>query len=311
MDFEHNSVLLRETIESLMIKPDGIYVDGTLGGGGHALEICKRLNEKGKLIGIDQDSDAILAAKTRLSKYDDIVTIIHSNYVLIGDVLESLNIDKVDGILLDIGVSSYQIDSPDRGFSYMERASLDMRMDRGGELTAGDVVNTYSEDELTKLIRDYGEERYARSIARNIILARRQKEIETTVELTEIIKKAVPLKSYINKGHPAKRTFQAIRIEVNKELEVLETSIDKMIDLLKPGGRLCIITFHSLEDRIVKTGFKRNESPCECPPGFPVCVCKKTSKGRMVTKKPIVPAGDEIENNKRSKSSKLRVFERN
>lgn len=310
MSFEHKSVLLDETVDSLNIRPDGIYIDGTLGGGGHAYQICKRLNKNGRLIGIDQDINAIAAAKERLKEFGHAVTIVKSNYSQIDQVLKELNIDKVDGILLDIGVSSYQIDTPERGFSYMEDAPLDMRMDQSREISAKDVINTYPEEALYKIIRDYGEERYAKRIALGIAKSRQNKEIETTGELIEIIKRSIPVKEYIHKGHPAKKTFQAIRIEVNKELEVLEESIDKMIDLLAPKGRLSIITFHSLEDRIVKNKFKLGENPCECPPDFPVCVCGKVSKGKIITKKPIVPGDDEIRENKRAKSSKLRVFEK-
>lgn len=310
MSFEHKSVLLKETIDSLNIKPSGIYVDGTLGGGGHAYEICKRLNEKGRLIGIDQDTSAIKAAGERLKEFGPIVTIVKSNYSMIDEVLKGLEIDKVDGILLDIGVSSHQLDTPDRGFSYMEDAPLDMRMDQSKSIGAKEVINDYSQEELYKIIRDYGEERYAKNVAKNIVAARQEKEINSTGELIEIIKRSIPVKAYINKGHPAKKTFQAIRIEVNKELEVLEDSIDKMIDVLNEDGRLSIITFHSLEDRIVKNKFRTNEKPCECPPDFPMCVCGKLSKGRVITRKPIIPTEIEISENKRAKSSKLRVFEK-
>lgn len=311
MDFNHSSVLLEETIESLNIKPGGIYVDGTLGGGGHAFEICKYLSPEGRLIGIDQDMDAIRAAGERLAGYGNIVTLVHSNYSLIEEVLKELDIEKVDGIMLDIGVSSYQLDNLDRGFSYKENAPLDMRMNQEKEFSAKELINFYSEEELYRVIKEYGEERYAKRIARNIVSERIKKPIETTGELIEIIKRSVPLKSYINKGHPAKRTFQAVRIEVNKELEVLENSIDKMIELLNRDGRLSIITFHSLEDRIVKNKFRENENPCVCPPNFPVCVCNRESKGKVITRKPILPGEHEIEENKRAKSSKLRVFERN
>lgn len=310
MMFEHKSVLLYETIDSLNIKPDGIYVDGTLGGGGHALEVCKRLNEYGRLIGIDQDADAIKAAKERLMEYKDRVTVVRSNYENIQTVLKDLGIEKVDGIYLDLGVSSYQLDTPERGFSYRsDDAPLDMRMDQRNEQTAADLVNHYSEFDLYRIIRDYGEDRFAKNIAKHIVRARKEKPIETAGELNEIIKAAIPAKIRAVGGHPSKRTFQAIRIELNQELEVLTQSIDTMIDLLKPCGRLSIITFHSLEDRIVKTRFRDNENPCECPPDFPVCVCGKTSKGKVITRKPVLPAKEEIEENKRSKSSKLRVFE--
>ena len=311
MMFEHKSVLLYETIDSLNVKPDGIYVDGTLGGGGHALEVCRRLGEYGRLIGIDQDADAIAAASERLRDYEDRVTIVRSNYEEIQSVLKDLGIEKADGIYLDLGVSSYQLDTPERGFTYREDdAPLDMRMDQRNTQTAADIVNTYSEFDLYRIIRDYGEDKFAKNIAKHILRARETKRIETTGELTEIIKEAVPAKVRAVGGHPSKKTFQAIRIELNQELEVLNNSIDTMIDLLKPGGRLAVITFHSLEDRIVKIRFRNNENPCTCPPDFPVCVCGKVSKGRVITRKPVVPSEEEIEGNKRSKSSKLRVFER-
>lgn len=311
MMFEHKSVLLYETIDSLNVKPDGIYVDGTLGGGGHALEVCRRLGEYGRLIGIDQDADAIAAASERLRDYEDRVTIVRSNYEEIQSVLKDLGIEKADGIYLDLGVSSYQLDTPERGFTYREDdAPLDMRMDQRNTQTAADIVNTYSEFDLYRIIRDYGEDKFAKNIAKHIVRARETKRIETTGELTEIIKEAVPAKVRAVGGHPSKKTFQAIRIELNQELEALNNSIDTMIDLLKPGGRLAVITFHSLEDRIVKIRFRNNENPCTCPPDFPVCVCGKVSKGRVITRKPVVPSEEEIEGNKRSKSSKLRVFER-
>lgn len=311
MMFEHKSVLLYETIDSLNVKPDGIYVDGTLGGGGHALEVCRRLGEYGRLIGIDQDADAISAATERLKDYKDKVTVVRSNYENIQTVLKDLGIERVDGIYLDLGVSSYQLDSPERGFTYREDdAPLDMRMDQRNEQTAADIVNGYSEFDLYRIIRDYGEDKFAKNIAKHIVRAREEKPIATTGELTEIIKAAIPAKVRAAGGHPSKRTFQAIRIELNKELEVLSNSIDTMIDLLNPGGRLSIITFHSLEDRIVKTRFKTNEAPCICPRDFPVCVCGRKSKGRVITRKPVVPSEEEVEENKRSKSSKLRVFER-
>ncbi len=310
MDFKHVSVLLNETIEGLNIKPDGIYVDGTLGGGGHAYEVLKRLSPKGRLIGIDQDGEALQAAGERLKEFGNQVTLVRDNYCEIDRVLESLEIEKVDGIILDIGVSSYQLDNLERGFSYKSDAPLDMRMDTRQSLTAADVVNTYSEDELIAIIKDYGEERFARNIARKIVHAREDRPLETTQELSEIVQSAIPMKVKAKGGHPAKKTFQAIRIEVNRELAVLKESIDKMIERLNPGGRICIITFHSLEDRIVKTKFRENENPCTCPPDFPVCVCGKKSKGRVITRKPIVPSEDEIAVNKRAKSSKLRIFER-
>ena len=311
MMFEHKSVLLYETIDSLNVKPDGIYVDGTLGGGGHALEVCRRLGEYGRLIGIDQDADAIAAASERLRDYEDRVTIVRSNYEEIQSVLKDLGIEKADGIYLDLGVSSYQLDTPERGFTYREYdAPLDIMMDQRNTQTAADIVNTYSEFDLYRIIRDYGEDKFAKNIAKHIVRARETKRIETTGELTEIIKEAVPAKVRAVGVHPSKKTFQAIRIELNQELEVLNNSIDTMIDLLKPGGRLAVITFHSLEDRIVKIRFRNNENPCTCPPDFPVCVCGKVSKGRVITRKPVVPSEEEIEGNKRSKSSKLRVFER-
>ena len=311
MEFNHKSVLLHETIENLNIKPDGIYVDGTLGGAGHSLEIVKRLSDKGRLIGIDQDADAIAAAKERLSNYASKVTIVRSNYAAMKDELLKLGITKVDGILLDLGVSSFQLDTPERGFTYRETdAPLDMRMDQRQTLTAKDIVNDYSEQDLYRIIRDFGEDRFAKNIAKHIVEARKTKEIATTGELIEIIKASIPMKIQKSGGHPAKRTFQAIRIELNKELEVLQDNLDTMIDLLDEGGRFCIITFHSLEDRIVKTSFRKNENPCTCPKEFPVCVCGKVSKGQVVTRKPILPSEEELCYNKRSKSAKLRVFER-
>jgi len=310
MIFEHKSVLLYETVDSLNIKPDGIYVDGTLGGGGHAYEVASRLGENGRLIGIDQDADAIKAATERLEPFKEKVTIVRSNYRNIREVLEGLGIQKVDGIYLDLGVSSYQLDTAERGFTYRENAPLDMRMDQRNDKTAADIVNDYTEMELFRVIRDYGEDKFAKNIAKHIVRARENGRIETTDQLVEIIKAAIPAKMRAEGGHPAKRTFQAIRIELNKELEVLTESIDTMIDLLNPDGRLSIITFHSLEDRIVKTIFKTNENPCVCPPNLPICVCGKKSKGKVVTRKPIVPDDQELEENKRSKSSKLRVFER-
>lgn len=310
MEFKHKSVLLYETVDELNIKPDGIYVDGTLGGGGHSYEIAKRLSEGGRLIGIDQDEDAIKAASKRLEPYMDRVTIVRNNYCDMDKVLDELGIDKVDGIMLDLGVSSYQLDAADRGFTYNVDTALDMRMDQRQEITAKDIVNEYSEFDLYRIIRDYGEDRFAKNIAKHIVAARQEKPIETTFELNDIIKAAIPMKVRATGGHPSKRTYQAIRIELNKELEVLENSIDMMIDRLKPEGRLCIITFHSLEDRIVKTRFRNNENPCTCPPSFPACVCGKVPKGRVITRKPVVPTDEEINENSRSKSSKLRVFER-
>ena len=310
MAFKHKSVLLDETIEGLNIKPDGIYVDGTLGGGGHAYEVCRRLNNKGSFIGIDQDAAAIEAAGTRLSDFGERVTIIRSNYCDMKSRLHEKGIDKVDGIVLDLGVSSYQLDTSDRGFSYRVDAPLDMRMDTRQTLSAKEIVNGYSEMDLYRIIRDYGEDKFAKNIAKHIVQARERQPIETTGELVEIIKAAIPAKIRMQKGHPAKQTFQAIRIELNRELEVLRDSLDDMIDFLNPGGRLCIITFHSLEDRIVKNAFRKNEHPCTCPPDFPVCVCGKTPKGKVVTRKPILPGEGELEENSRSKSAKLRVFER-
>lgn len=311
MMFEHKSVLLYETIDSLNMKPDGIYVDGTLGGGGHALEVCTRLGEHGRLIGIDQDSDAIAAATQRLKEFKDKVTIVRSNYENIHGVLKELGIEKVDGIYLDLGVSSYQLDVPERGFTYREEdAPLDMRMDQRNPQTAADIVNQYSEFDLYRIIRDYGEDKFAKNIAKHIVKAREIKSIETTGELNEIIKGAIPAKIRAVGGHPSKRTYQAIRIELNHELDVLKNSLDTMISLLNPGGRLSVITFHSLEDRIVKTRFRDNENPCICPPGFPVCVCGRKSMGKVITRKPVIPTEEEISENKRAKSSKLRVFER-
>lgn len=311
MEFNHYSVLLEETIENLNIKPDGIYVDGTLGGGGHSYQIAKRLSEKGRLIGIDQDEDAIRAASERLEEFKDKVTIIRSNYANMKEELQKIGVEKVDGIILDLGVSSFQLDTPERGFTYRdENAPLDMRMDNRQTLTAKDIVNEYSEMELYRIIRDYGEDKFAKNIAKHIVKARAEKPIETTGDLTEIIRESIPMKMQVTSGHPAKRTFQAIRIELNHELDVLQNNLDTMIEMLNPGGRICIITFHSLEDRIVKVNFKRNENPCTCPSDFPVCVCGAVSKGKVVTRKPILPSEEELEENKRSKSAKLRVFER-
>lgn len=309
--YTHRPVLLEECIQGLAIRPDGIYVDGTLGGGGHAFEVCRRLGDGGKLIGIDQDGDAIAAATERLKEFPGRAVIVRNNYENIAEVLRDLGIEKVDGIYLDLGVSSYQLDTAERGFTYREDVPLDMRMDQRNPRTAADIVNTYSESELYRMIRDYGEDRFAKNIAKHIVKAREKKPIETTGELTEIIKAAIPAKVRATGGHPAKQTFQAIRIELNRELDVLNRSIDRMIGLLNPGGRLSIITFHSLEDRIVKTRFKINENPCTCPPDFPVCVCGKKSRGRVITRKPILPSEEEIQENSRSKSAKLRVFERN
>lgn len=309
-NFKHKSVLLDETIEMLDIKPEGIYVDGTLGGGGHSYEICKRLSPKGRLIGIDQDEAAIRAGGGRLLEFKDKVTIVRSNYSDMKKVVTDLGISQVDGIMLDLGVSSYQLDTPERGFSYKENAPLDMRMDTRFDKTAKDIVNGYSEFDLYRIIRDYGEDKFAKNIAKHIVRVREEKPIETTDELTDAIKAAIPMKIRMNTGHPAKKTFQAIRIELNRELEVLNKSLDDMIGMLTNNGRLCIITFHSLEDRIVKSSFRNNEDPCTCPPSFPVCVCGKISKGKVITRKPILPTEQEITENKRSKSAKLRVFER-
>lgn len=308
MEFKHYSVLLEETIEQLQVRPDGIYVDGTLGGGGHANEVCRRLTT-GHFYGIDQDDAAIEAAGKRLEGYVEKVTIIRDNYCNMKAALAGYHVEKVDGIVLDLGVSSYQLDTEERGFSYRFDAPLDMRMDKRSSLTARDIVNGYSETELFHIIRDYGEDQFAKNIAKHIVRARQEKPIETTFELNEVIKAAIPAKMRQN-GHPSKQTFQAIRIECNKELDVLKNSLDEFIDMLNPGGRLCIITFHSLEDRIVKAAFRKNENPCTCPPEFPVCVCGKKSKGRVITKKPILPGVEELEENSRSKSAKLRVFQR-
>jgi len=310
VEFKHYSVMLKETIEQLNIRPDGIYVDGTLGGGGHAFEVCRRLSAEGHFYGIDQDAAAIEAAKERLAEFGDKVTILRSNYCRMKEELKNKGISGVDGIVLDLGVSSYQLDEAGRGFTYREDAVLDMRMDQRMEKTARDIVNDYSETDLYRVIRDYGEDKFAKNIAKHIVLARKEKPIETTGELTEIIKAAIPMKIRMQKGHPAKQTFQAIRIELNQELEILRSSLDDMIALLNPGGRICVITFHSLEDRIVKTIFRNNENPCTCPSHFPVCVCGNVSKGKVMTRKPIVPSERELEENSRSRSAKLRVFER-
>ena len=309
MEFKHKSVLLKETIDGLKVKPDGVYVDGTLGGAGHAFEVCKKLSAKGRFIGIDQDQDAIVAASERLAACEQAM-IIRSNYCYMVEELRARGITKVDGILLDLGVSSYQLDNEERGFTYRTDAPLDMRMDQRQSQTAGDIVNGYEEKELYRIIRDYGEDKFAKNIAKHIVAARQNGPIETTGQLTEIIRRAIPMKMQATGGHPAKRTFQAIRIELNRELDVLRDSLAGMIDLLDDEGRLCIITFHSLEDRIVKTIFRKNENPCTCPPEFPVCVCGKKSKGRVITRKPILPGEEEMEENPRSKSAELRIFER-
>ena len=309
MEFSHRSVLLWECIEALNIRPDGVYLDGTLGGAGHSLEICRNLTT-GRLIGVDRDPVALEAATKRLQSHLGKVTLVHDNFENIASILERLGLDGVDGILLDLGVSSPQLDDGARGFSYMTDAPLDMRMDDRQSLTARDIVNDYSEMDLYRIIRDYGEDKFAKNIAKHIVNERQKKPITTAGELSEIIRESIPMKVQKTGGNPAKRTFQAIRIELNHELEVLQDNLDTMIDLLNPGGRICIITFHSLEDRIVKTNFKRNENPCTCPSDFPVCVCGKKSKGRVITRKPVLPGERELAENSRSKSAKLRVFER-
>lgn len=308
MEFHHISVLLNECIDNLNIRPDGIYVDGTMGGGGHSLGIAKRLTT-GRLICIDQDPNAHEAAGKRLAEYKDRITFVRDNFGNIKSILDSLGIEKIDGMLLDIGVSSHQLDEAERGFSYQQDAPLDMRMNPDRPFSAYDVVNGYDEDELDRVIFTYGEERWARRIAQFIVKERENKPIETTGELVDIIKKAVPKGARKDGPHPAKRTFQAIRIEVNGELEVLQRAIDDVAARLAVGGRLCIITFHSLEDRIVKEAFRKQENPCICPPQFPVCVCGKKPLGRVITRKPILPSKEELEENPRSRSAKLRVLE--
>ncbi|HBZ03501.1 MAG TPA: 16S rRNA (cytosine(1402)-N(4))-methyltransferase [Lachnospiraceae bacterium] len=309
MKFKHIPIMLEAVLSGLNIKEDGIYVDGTLGGAGHSYEIARRLSDKGRLIGIDQDKDAIEAATERLKEFQNI-NIVRNNYVNIRTVLGGLGIDKVDGILLDIGVSSYQLDNSERGFSYREDAPLDMRMDQSVDYTAQDIVNDYSEEELRRIISVYGEEKFAPRIAANIVKAREISRIETTYQLNDIIKESIPAAARRTGGNPSKKTYQAIRIELNKELTVLEDALEDMIDLLNPGGRLAIITFHSLEDRIVKNAFRTAENPCICPPEFPVCTCGRKSKGKVITRKPIVADEKELEINPRSSSAKLRVFER-
>lgn len=309
MEFKHYSVLLEETIDGLQIKPNGIYVDGTLGGGGHAYHVCKQL-QTGHFIGVDQDAAAIEAAGKRLEEFGDRVTIVRSNYCNMKEIMKEQKIAGVDGIVLDLGVSSYQLDTVERGFSYKYDTGLDMRMDQRQTLTARDIVNEYSERELFRIIRDYGEDQFAKNIAKHIVKARQTSPIETTYQLNEIIKAAIPAKMRATGGHPSKKTFQAIRIECNKELEVLKNTLDDMAELLNPGGRLCIITFHSLEDRLVKSAFRKWENPCTCPSDFPVCVCGKVSLGKVITKKPILPSKEELEVNSRSKSAKLRIFEK-
>lgn len=309
MDFEHISVLLHETIENLNIKPDGIYADGTLGGGGHSLEIVRCL-DAGRLICMDRDGDALEAAGKRLEAYKDRISFVRTNYDRFSEVLDELQVSGVDGIVLDLGVSSYQLDTPERGFSYNHDAPLDMRMDKRSDKTAAGIVNGASKEELTRILKVYGEERFASRIADFIVEERRKGEIKTTFALNEIVKNAIPAKFRREGGHPSKRTFQAIRIAVNGELESLENALGSMIEALNDGGRLCVITFHSLEDRIVKNKFKEAADPCTCPPDFPVCVCGKKPLGRVVTNKPILPSEEEMERNSRSKSAKLRVFER-
>lgn len=317
MEFIHKSVLLDETVDGLRVHKNGIYVDGTLGGGGHSSEVCRRLAGTGRLVGIDQDDEAIAAATTRLEQVTvgfeggrTELSIVRDNFIHLPEVLDQLQIDKVDGIMLDLGVSSYQLDNAERGFTYREDVPLDMRMDRRSQRTARDIVNEYSEDELYRMIRDYGEDKFAKNIAKHIVMNRQKRPVETTGELVEIIKAAIPMKVRAVGGHPAKKTFQAIRIELNHELEVLNGSIDRMIERLAPGGRLCIITFHSLEDRIVKVKFRENENPCICPPSFPTCVCGRVSRGRVITRKPVLPGEEELKGNPRSQSAKLRIFER-
>lgn len=309
MEFAHTSVLLAETIEGLQVKPEGVYCDGTLGGGGHAMAVAALL-QGGELIGVDQDEDAIAAAGARLEPWKEYVRLVRENFCNLPAVARTMGYQGADGILLDLGVSSYQLDNSQRGFSYRYDAPLDMRMDRRQTLSAREIVNTYPEGELYRIIRDYGEDKFAKNIAKHICLARQEKEIETTGELNEIIRAAIPAKMREKGGHPSKRTFQAIRIACNRELEVLETSLDELIGFLNPGGRLCIITFHSLEDRIVKNAFRKNENPCTCPPEFPVCVCGQKSRGRVVTRKPILPSQEEMDRNPRAKSAKLRIFEK-
>lgn len=309
MEFSHKSVLLVETVDGLNVRPGLIYVDGTLGGAGHSSLIAKRLGGKGRLIGFDQDEDAIKASTERLKGFDN-VTIIRSNYRNMKEELNNIGVTKVDGIMLDLGVSSYQLDTAERGFSYKEEAPLDMRMDKRNEVTARDIVNNYSREDLFRIIRDYGEDKFAANIAKHIVSYRENKSIETTTELAEIIKTAIPMKFRKQGGHPAKQTFQAIRIELNEELTVLKDSLMEMIDMLNPGGRICIITFHSLEDRIVKNIFKDAQDPCTCPKNFPKCVCGKISKGEVISRKPILPSDKELEENSRSKSAKLRIFEK-
>ena len=308
MEFRHYSVMLQETVDELCVRPGGVYVDGTLGGGGHAGRIAERLQGSGRLIGIDQDADAIEAAGRRLEPYRERITLIRDNYCHMKEALKQIGIDKVDGIVLDLGVSSFQLDNIERGFSYKYDTKLDMRMDTRQSLSAREIINEYPEADLYRIIRDYGEEQFAKNIAKHIVMARKDKPVETTGQLCEIIKAAIPAKMRATGGHPAKRTFQAVRIECNRELEVLKDSLDQQIDLLNPGGSICVITFHSLEDRIVKSAFRKNENPCTCPPDFPVCVCGQVSRGKVITRKPILPSEEELKSNQRAKSAKLRVF---
>ena len=310
MEFSHKSVLLTETVDSLNVRPGGVFLDGTVGGGGHAFEILRRLSGTGRLIGIDQDEEAIQAASERLSVYGERVALVHANYVDFKSVLHQLNVDELDGILLDLGVSSHQFDDAERGFSYRSDAPLDMRMDRSQGRTARDIINTYTETELYRMIRDYGEDPFAKNIAKHIVRAREQAPVETTMQLAEIIRQAIPARIRSKGGHPAKQTFQAVRIELNRELDVLKASLSDMIDALSPGGRMAVITFHSLEDRIVKQAFRTAENPCICPPDFPVCMCGRKSRGRVLTGKPLTASEAEAEENPRARSAKLRVFEK-
>ena len=310
LEFEHTPVLYHETLEALDIRPDGIYLDGTLGGGGHASGIAARLTGGGRLVGIDQDGEAIEAATLRLAPYRDRVTIVRRNYEAFREVLDLLGIREADGILLDLGVSSHQLDDAERGFSYRVDAPLDMRMDTRQEKTAADIVNRYSETELYRMIRDYGEDPFAKNIAKHIVRCREKEPVTTTFQLVDVIKAAIPARIREKGGHPAKQTFQAIRIELNRELEVLKSSLDGMVDALAPGGRIAVITFHSLEDRIVKNTFRTAEDPCICPRDFPVCVCGRKSRGKVVTRKAVTASAEELERNPRAKSAKLRVFEK-
>ncbi len=310
MEFKHYSVLLNECVDNLNIKPDGSYLDGTLGGAGHSFHIAEKLGDSGHLYGTDQDEDAIKAATERLKPFENKVTIIRDNYENAVTRLKALGVTGVDGILLDLGVSSFQLDNADRGFTYKEDVPLDMRMDQRQALTARDIINDYSETEIFHIIRDFGEDKFAKNIAKHICIERQKAPIETTGQLNDIIKAAIPARMREKGGHPSKRTYQAIRIALNRELDVLQNSLDGFIDFLNPGGRICVITFHSLEDRITKNCFKTAEDPCTCPPDFPVCVCGKKSKGKVITRKPILPSAEELAENKRSQSAKLRVFEK-